>query len=405
MKISLESLCVLVFVCVVTVLSAPAKKNIDSVQKPSSSSSLSSSSIQQQEKELEKLARLAAQRLSHSIGVQKQKSFHYSNLNGKENSESQAEEKVVNPDTGDLVSDIKQETKQDGDVMTETKINIPSEHIEKTFLETQPESIESVPLEKEDYSDAFQFTPVEVAKYLYQTGNFQELTQALSDLVNASIMTEKQAIEYKDNVRSVYNKLVQASMLSDSNEVPLYNTGYESQDNMLPTEVLPAYNYYNELLPYGSADTQQNMLPEVDEGNGISDLVNTLMDEWLTRTVLTGDRDAETMLSEIWDSVSQDDNPDDLGQMRDILVDIFTSEIIEGLTSDVQGEVPYYADLLTNKADNKQMKVADIDESAEVKQNGDEENKTENSEDETVDKDDSKAEELKPEEDLKHLKM
>lgn len=57
---------------------------------------------------------------------------------------------------------------------------------------------------------------------------------------------------------------------------------------MLPTEVLPAYNYYNELLPYGSADTQQNMLPEVDEGNGISDLVNTLMDEWLTRTVLTG---------------------------------------------------------------------------------------------------------------------
>lgn len=34
-----------------------------------------------------------AQRLSHSIGVQKQKSFHYSNLNGKENSESQAEEK------------------------------------------------------------------------------------------------------------------------------------------------------------------------------------------------------------------------------------------------------------------------------------------------------------------------
>ncbi|XP_052084845.1 uncharacterized protein LOC127722040 [Mytilus californianus] len=399
MKISLESLCVLVFVCVVTVLSAPAKKNVGSVQKPSSSSS---SSIQQQEKELEKLARLAAQRLSQSIGVQKQKSFHYSNLNGKENSESQTEEKVVNPDTGDLVSDIKQDTKQDGDVITETKIKIPSEHIEKSFLETQPENLGRVPLEKEDYSEAFQFTPVEVAKYLYQTGNFQELNQALSDLVNASIMTEKQAIEYKDNVRSVYNKLVQTSMLSDSNEVPLYNTGYESPDNMLPTEVLPAYNYYNELLPYGSADTQ-NMLPEVDEGNGISDLVNTLMDEWLTRTVLTGDRDAETMLSEIWDSVSQDDNPDDLGQMRDILVDIFTSEIIEGLTSDVQGELPYYADLLTNETEDQQMKGADTNESTEEKQNG-EDNKTENSKEETEDIDVNKAE-LKPEEDLKHLKM
>lgn len=62
---------------------------------------------------------------------------------------------VVNPDTGDLVSDIKQETKQDGDVMTETKINIPSEHIEKSFLETQPESIESVPLEVSKFSFLF----------------------------------------------------------------------------------------------------------------------------------------------------------------------------------------------------------------------------------------------------------
>lgn len=69
-----------------------------------------------------------------------------------------------------------------------------------------------------------------------------------------------------------------------------------------------------------------------------------------------------------------------------LIVDIFTSEIIEGLTSDVQGEVPYYADLLTNEAVDKQMKVADIDESAEVKQNGGEENKTENSEEETGDK-------------------
>jgi hypothetical protein len=34
---------------------------------------------------------------------------------------------------------------------------------------------------------------------------------------------------------------------------------------------------------------------------------------------ITGDREAETMLSAIWDNISQDDNPDDLGQMRDIL--------------------------------------------------------------------------------------
>jgi hypothetical protein len=57
---------------------------------------------------------------------------------------------------------------------------------------------------------------------------------------------------------------------------------------MPSADVLPAYNYYNELLPYGNPDTQ-NVDQESEVGNGISDLVNTLMDEWLTRTVLTGE--------------------------------------------------------------------------------------------------------------------
>lgn len=389
MKISLESSCVLVLISVVTVLSAPAPSS-ESVQK------LSPSKIQQQEKELERLAKLAAQRLSHSIGVEKQKSFHYSNVNGEESSEAKTEEKVINPETGDVVSDIEEKTKQDGGVpVTETKIEIPSENIDKTFVEANP-GVGSVKLQKEDYSDAFQFTPIEVAKYLYQTGNFKELTNALSDLVNASIMTEKQAIQYKDNVRAAYNQLVQSAIYADSNEIPLYNSPYEPSENVLPADSLPASNYYNELLPYGSSD-RQNVLPEVDGGNGINDLVNTLMDEWLTRTVLTGDRDAETMLSAIWDNVSQDDNPDDLGQMRDILVDIFTTEIIEGLTSDAQQELPYYSALLTNKVQDKQAKAATAGKNAEQK--------TENKEKEQkANKDDVKGAK-KTEEDLKHLKM
>lgn len=63
-------------------------------------------------------------------------------------------------------------------------------------------------LQKEDYSDAFQFTPVEVAKYLYQTGNFQELTQALSDLVNASIVSifsfRLSSVEIKQNLSEIW---------------------------------------------------------------------------------------------------------------------------------------------------------------------------------------------------------
>lgn len=394
MKISFDSLCVLAFVCVVTVLSAPAKKNSESVP--------SASKIQQQEQELERLAKLAAQRLSHGIGVQKQKSFHYSNLNGDESSESQTEEKVVNPETGDVVSDIKQDTKQDGgEPMTKTKVEIPSANIDQTFVESKP-TIDEDKAENTYYSEAFQFTPADVAKYLYQTGNFGELSQALSDLVNASIMTEKQAVEYKNNVRTAYNQLVQATAYTDTNEIPLYNVPYEQSENMLSADVLPAYNYYNELLPYGSPD-EQNVDQESEVGNGISDLVNTLMDEWLTRTVLTGDREAETMLSAIWDNISQDDNPDDLGQMRDILVDIFTSEIIEGLTSDVQEELPYYSDLLPSNESEEPIKI----DTEPAKDQQDSENETNDMEQKTEDNDEHEQEkiEMKTEDDLKHLKM
>jgi hypothetical protein len=52
-------------------------------------------------------------------------------------------------------------------------------------------------LQKTDYSEAFQFTPADVAKYLYQTGNFGELSQALSDLVNASIVSRILCITIK----------------------------------------------------------------------------------------------------------------------------------------------------------------------------------------------------------------
>lgn len=63
---------------------------------------------------------ILAQRLSHGIGVQQQKSFHYSNLNGDESSESQIEEKGLLfyfpaidflTKTGNVFYDIKQKTK------------------------------------------------------------------------------------------------------------------------------------------------------------------------------------------------------------------------------------------------------------------------------------------------------
>lgn len=46
-------------------------------------------------------------------------------------------------------------------------------------------------LQDYDYTEAFKFTPAAVAEYLFRSGEFQELEEALADLVNSSIVSQK----------------------------------------------------------------------------------------------------------------------------------------------------------------------------------------------------------------------
>ena len=64
-------------------------------------------------------------------------------------------------------------------------------------------------------------------------------------------------------------------------------------------------------------------------------------------------------------------------------VDIFTSEIIEGLTSDVQEELPYYSDLLPSNESEKPIKF----DTEPAKDQQDNENETNDTEQKTEDND------------------
>lgn len=46
-------------------------------------------------------------------------------------------------------------------------------------------------LQDYDYTEAFKFTPAAVAEYLFRSGEFKELEEALADLVNSSIVSHK----------------------------------------------------------------------------------------------------------------------------------------------------------------------------------------------------------------------
>ena len=64
-------------------------------------------------------------------------------------------------------------------------------------------------------------------------------------------------------------------------------------------------------------------------------------------------------------------------------VDIFTSEIIEGLTSDVQEELPYYSDLLPSNESEEPIKI----DTEPAKDQQDSENETNDMEQKTEDND------------------
>lgn len=338
--------------------------------------------IKNTENEIEELADLAAESGSHNLGIQRQESFSYQNNNGRVDSKAKAESKVFDSKNGNIISDLQQETLGRDSSKTKTKLDIPAASIHQSVI-SQNNGEDAMPKTDYDYSEAFKFTPAAVAEYLFRSGEFDELEEALSDLVNSSIMTQQQADTYREDVRKEYNILVQqaaASQMNFQRQEP--NTRFLSDYSTL-NNIYRMFGY-SDVIPHLGIDELQNkdiMRMALSRASSLIEVIRTLMDEWLAKATITGDPEAAALLSDILRHVSKDSNPDDLSQMREILYDIFANEVLNSLEKrplgdyeDVQMEDSMFG-IPPEQSENESMKQAQ--ETEEKLKNSDKMEKTE----------------------------
>ncbi|OWF47335.1 uncharacterized protein LOC110454489 [Mizuhopecten yessoensis] len=355
-----EVVCTVLLVCVIGVLSGPLKTSTSQVDKKSE---VPATRVNDQELALEELAELAAK--SHkNVAVQKEKTYYYTNVNGKVNSDSTSEEKILDPVKQELVLDLQKETKGDNKngephEVTVDKIDMPAAGLHKSLVSNGDDTeINDVTDESEQISsktsDIISFTPEAVAEFLLETGEFEEFDQGLKELENSSGMTHEEAEEYKNSVREAYNKLYQEAEAEAQSETAIEESFFPETVEDMPSsyDSLPAsfYNMFNDESRIPSLDMEELQneatIPDViAEKETLNTLIEDLMDEWLSRAVLTGDQKAGAMLNNIMSVVSKDQDPDDFRQVRQILTDLVADEVLQGLQP--RQEIPMeYEDML-----------------------------------------------------------
>ncbi|XP_033725483.1 uncharacterized protein LOC117315410 [Pecten maximus] len=343
-----EVVCTVLLMCVLAAIAGPIK-SVSSPKEDKKSSEAPAARVNDQELALEELAQLAAK--SHkNVAVQKDKTYHYTNVNGKVNTDSTAEEKILDPVKQELVLDLKQTTKSDDTEggphkVTVDKIDMPAAGLHKSIVSNGDDTeINDVTDDSEqlspEASDIINFTPEAVAEFLLETGEFEEFDQALKELENSSGMTKEQAEQYKNSVREAYNKLYEEAEVQAQTESALEESFFPEtlEDTPSSYDTLPAsfYNMYNDESRIPALDMvelqNEAAIPDViSEKETLNTLIEDLMDEWLSRAVLTGDQKAGAMLNNIMSVVSKDQDPDDFRQVRQILTDLVADEVLQGL--------------------------------------------------------------------------
>lgn len=253
-------------------------------------------------------------------------------------------------------------TKEGPHTVTVDRIDMPSAGVHKSIVTNGDDTeINDVTDESEQISskesDIINFTPEAVAEFLLETGEFEEFDQALKELENTSGMTHEQAEEYKNSVREAYNKLYEEAEAQAQTESVLEESFFPETVEDIPSsyDSLPAsfYNMYNDDNEIPTLDMAQlqneAVIPDViSERETLNTLIEDLMDEWLSRAVLTGDQKAGAMLNNIMSVVSKDQDPDDFRQVRQILADLVADEVLQGLQA--RPEVPMeYEEMLGNQ--------------------------------------------------------
>ncbi|KAL5020380.1 hypothetical protein ScPMuIL_003272 [Solemya velum] len=259
------------------------------------------SQIIEQEKELEKLASLAAQN-HEPVQVEESHSMTYNNNNGKESSVQNNEKTVLNPVNDKLVGDIMQTIThpENGKSKIETEIDVPEEGVHQQFVDpAMSELDETSPDESDLREDTIEFTPPNVALYLAKTGAFDQFQEALEELVNNSMMTPQEAERYENEVFDQYTRLVQnvEQDLQYPDVDPYYGYPYETPEFPEREEYIPVDEdmlYAQYAMPdYGETYSELTK----DEGRALVNdaisrdetldmMIKNMIDEWITREVV-----------------------------------------------------------------------------------------------------------------------
>ncbi|XP_005107072.2 uncharacterized protein LOC101860686 [Aplysia californica] len=292
--------------------------------------------------------------------VHKEKVTHFENNNGDLVKVDKEEEKVVDTNSGDVIADVKQEVKQqqasgsqqEPETVVETKIDIPSQDVHETFVQDDADGTagdvdirnaeDALPSNEDDSMEA-ELTPADMAEYLYATQQFEPFYAALDRLVNQSKMTVGEASSYAKAVAVEYERLQlqqledrlifeegpfgQLSSAADSYPPP-EAAPYSVEDSYPPAEYQRPMGGYlrpeEEQMYLWQAEPRSYSPPPMDTAD--IDPYEFLAALW-TEAYGKGNEEARDIVRMLYDRVSQDSNPDDMAQIRDILMETVDASV------------------------------------------------------------------------------
>ncbi|XP_046350300.1 uncharacterized protein LOC124131230 isoform X2 [Haliotis rufescens] len=305
--------CVLAVVLVAGTFAAPLQEKQAKEKRDVSENRPGVNKVEDQEAELEKLVALAgAESKANDVAVHKSQVSHVETHNGKDVITEKTEQKVTDTNTGKVLADVTQEVSETNDDETgephqiaETHVDIPDKGVHETFV-------------KEEVEDAD---------------------------AEAEEMSEEEAERYEEQVISEYQRLLaeqNAEVNNYANEEPLqgYYPAYdeaEKRSNMAPlAEQIPddlysldrAYeNYIGNDLDAERQAVVDDALSEGDES--LTGVIDALLNAWWQKDFEGGNARAQALVSYLYDVVSRDGNPDDIGQIRDILADMLANALLD----------------------------------------------------------------------------
>lgn len=293
------------------------------------------SEVQDQEQELQSLLHLADEQAARSdVTVHEEHVQQVHEVNGHK-TEVETERKTVSDNTGKVLADVKQTVSEkqaeagsaSPEVKVKTEVDVPAEGVHETIVQFGAED-DDVTANGGDDAAGAEFSPEVVAEYLYKTGDFDRFYTALAELVNASVMTEAEAESYAQMVALEYDRLqmeeYENSLLVQRRAMVPAGLDMDARFNYpVPMETQDRYpvavDAPESLYALGQEEARNDL--ELDP----ADLLPALWNE----AYGLGDERADALVRELFAKVRGDGDPDDEGQVRDILLDLVASSLME----------------------------------------------------------------------------